>query len=165
MPQVRDGTRTSRFRPSRGGQRRARRHDAAVLGWCGSFDSRPRARDVPLDPVARTDLEHARRAVVRVTIFPARLAIDRRAQSEHVHTDRFGHRRCIRVQRRRRSRPGNISARVSNRKRRTGRRTSRPPSRSRRSFCSAKCWNCALAVRPIPQFAGSYNSRLQPLAA
>ena len=95
-----------------------RRHDAPVLdragaGGAGAGARDGRAPDQPAHAAGPGDVElaavrarHARRAVGRLAVLRARLAVAQDAQPQHVHPDRPGHRRGLDLQRRgRRSRP------------------------------------------------------------
>ena len=103
---TRDGLR--RERPESG----TRRHDAPVLGRAGAGGAGDGARDgrspdQSAHAAGQGDVElaavrsrHARRAVGRLALLRARLAVAQDAQSQHVHPDRHGHRRCLGLQRR-----------------------------------------------------------------
>ena len=90
---------------------------------------------------------HARRALGRLAFFRARLGLARQSQSEYVHADRARHRHGLRLQRDRRALSRNFSRFVP---RDTARfpSISKPPPRSPRSCCSARCSNCARAAAP-----------------
>ena len=100
-------------------ERRACRHDAALLDWFGARGSRRRARNgrpsrEPAD-VARgrnvkldsTRVGDAGRAVGRLAVLRARLGLARQPQPQHVHADRHGDGRRLGLQpdRDRRARP------------------------------------------------------------
>ena len=93
-----------------------------------------------LDP-ARA--RHAGRAVGRLAVLRARLAIARHAQPQHVHADRHGDRRRLALQRGRDDRARSSSRRPS------AAWTARSPSISRRRpssrcwCCSGRCWSSA----------------------
>ena len=100
-------------------QSRTRRHDAAVLDRAGaggcrwsSLEMGGHLFDLHTLIGAETSnwlqfaARHAGRAVGRLAVLRARLAVARHAQPQHVHPDRHGHRRRLGLQRRRdRSRP------------------------------------------------------------
>ena len=116
LPDLRHGAGTGsggrRGRP----QSRADRHDAAVLGWPRARPAGAGARDwrTP-DPLAHVaeprtiELDRARdrhpgRAVGGLAVLPARLAVGREPQPQHVHPDRDGDRRRLDLQRGRNAR-------------------------------------------------------------
>ncbi len=113
LPDLRHGARAgARLRRDRA-QSGARRHVAPVLGRAHPDDPGPGAGDgrtprrsppadqpilVEPDPVPSRD---PGRALVRLAIPRAWLAIGGHPQSQHVHADRDGHRRGVALQRRR----------------------------------------------------------------
>ena len=100
---------------------------------------------VELDPVR---VRHARRALGGLALLRARLAIAADAQSQHVHPDRDGHRRRLRLQPDRHRRARQSSRRPSAAMAARLRSISKPPPSSPCSCCSARCSSCAPARRP-----------------
>ena len=133
LPDLRHGARAGNRRHRHRTQSRTRRHDAPVL-------DRPRAHAAGLHPgngracrrraqLGRTDaielrpicLRDAGRAVGRLAVLRARLAIAGHAQSQHVHADRHGHRRRLCLQPGRHVRAGNFPGRIPRPRRCAGR--------------------------------------------
>ena len=160
-----------------GAQSRTRRHDAAVLdrpragaaavraGNGRASRRRPwpdRSDAVELDPVRLRD---TRRAVGRLAVLRARLAIAGDAKPQHVHADRDRHRRGLSLQRRRNGRaghfPGNVPRAMAARSRPI---SNRPPS-SPCWCCSARCSNCAPARRRRARSRRCCSSRRRPRGA
>ncbi len=101
----------------------------------------------------------ARRALGRLAVLRARLGVGREPAPEHVHADRPGRGRGLRLQRR-----GDARARALSRvvPRRTGTRsasTSRRRRSSSCSSCSARCWNCGRAAGPVRRSRRCWVSR------
>ena len=121
-----------------------------------------RSDAVELDSVRVRD---AGRAVGRLAVLRARLAVARHAQSQHVHADRDGHRRRLcstawsRRSRRASSRPRSAAMAARSRS------ISRPPPSSPCWCCSARCWSCARASRPPARSARCSTSRRRPRGA
>ena len=136
LPELRHGARAGDGEPRGSRQPRARRHDAAL--------PRRRSRSTapilafmvseflpgqPLQhvlPPAATDLDavragHAGRALGRLAVLRPRLGVGRQPPPEHVHADRAGRRRRLRLQRRRDARarpvPGVVPRRTAIRSR------------------------------------------------
>ena len=93
-----------------------------------------RSDAVELDPVRPRD---AGRAVGRLAVLRARLAVAPHAQPQHVHADRDGHRRGLALQRRRDPRAGHLPGRVP-----------RPWRRGRGLFRGGRGHHRAGAARP-----------------
>ena len=112
----------------------------------------------------------ARRAVGGLAVLRARLGVARDAQPQHVHADRAGHRRGVRLQRRRDVAPRHLPGGVP-RPRRRGRRST---SRRRRSSpcwcCSARCSSSGRAsrrrgaIRALLDLAPKTARRIRPTA-
>ena len=110
-------------------------------------------------------LRDAGRAVGRLAVLRARLAVAGHAQPQHVHADRDGHRRRLRSTAwSRRLRPAS-SRRPSAAMTARSRSISRPPPSSPCWCCSARCWSCARASRPRAPSARCSISRPRPRAA
>ena len=130
------------------------RHDATLLGGrgagcaragdCHGADGGCSARSLagPRVRLAATAAEHAGRALGRLALLPARLAVARHRPSEHVHAHRPGHGRGLSLQRRGRSVPGTVP-RIGLRRRASWACTSRRRPSSPRWCCWGRCWNCA----------------------
>ena len=104
--------------------------------WLGRADA------VELDPVCLRD---AGGDLGRLAVLRARLAVADHAQSQHVHADRDGHRRCLYLQRCRHRRARRFSRRPFAGMTARSPSISRPRRSSRSSCCSGRCWNCARA--------------------
>ena len=133
-------------------------------------DGRPSRRTARLDRSDAVELDPARprdagRAVGRLAVLRARLAVAGDAQPQHVHADRDGHRRRLCLQRGRDARAADLSRRPSAAT--TAR--SRSISKRRRSSpcwcCSARCWSCARASRRRARSGRCSTSRRRPRAA
>ena len=132
LPDLRHGARAARADGRRGRERRARRHDAAVLARrraqraavvadAGRDLVRDRSdADVRTQPgrVARARARDAGRAVRRLAVPRARLAIRRDVEPEHVHADRARHARGVELFRARDARAGRAAGVVPQRRRR-----------------------------------------------
>ena len=176
LPDLRHGAGARRRQPRCAAQPRTRRHDAAVLdrpraGAAGgrAGDGRPSRRRPRLDRSDAVELDsvrvrHARRAVGRLAVLRARLAIAGHAQSQHVHADRDRHRRGLCLQRRRHRRARTSSRRLSAAMAARSRSISRPPPSSPCWCCSARCWNCAPARRRRARSRRCCSSRRRPRA-
>ena len=108
-------------------------------------------------------LRDAGRAVGRLAVLRARLAVARHAQPQHVHADRHGHRRGLRLQRGRAARARPVSGRSFAATTARSRSISRRRPSSPCWCCSARCWSCARARRPRARSARC--SQLAPKTA
>ena len=124
VPDLRHGARTGSGQRRSGTEPRTDRHDAPVLDRPRSVASGRRAgdgraphrpqplrqpADLELDPDGAGD---PGRAVGRLAVLRARLAVARHAQPQHVHPDRDGDGRRLGLQRRRDARAGHLPGRL-----------------------------------------------------
>ena len=174
LPDLRHGARAGAGHRGDRPEPRTRRHDAPVLDRSGpdasgrrAGDGRPshqsahaaRPADVELAPAPS---RHAGRAVGRLALLRARLAVARHAQPEHVHADRDGHGRRLGLQRRCDRRCRISSRRPSAARMARSRSISRRPRSSRCSSCSARCSSCGRARARAAPSARCSTSRQRP---
>ena len=138
---------------------------AVVLEMGGPSRRRPRLDRPDLVELDSVRVRHARRALGRLAVLRARLAVARHAQSQHVHADRRRHRRRLCLQRRRHRRARNCSPRPSAAMAARSRSISNPPPSSPYSCCSARCSNSAPAKPHQARSRRCCNSRRKPRAA
>ena len=104
----------------------------------------------------------AGRAVGRLAVLRARLAVAGEPQPEHVHADRHGHRRGVALQRGRDARARHLPGRVPRPRTARWPSTSRRPRSSPSWCCSARCWSCARARARAAPSARCSTSRRRP---
>ena len=182
LPDLRHGARAAHDRRARRAPNpELRRHDAAVLDrrgaaaagrrrsrWatCCSGRSRPSASTSRVANWVGLVAGDAGRALGRVAVLRARLALDREPQPEHVHADRrWASARRIVLQRGRDARPGLFPACVPRCRAAVG-TVFRGGGRDRRRWCcSARCSSCARGAGRARRIRALLRSRAEDGAA
>ena len=154
MPDLWNGSRTAHRQRVRRSKSRTLRHVAPLLDQCRAYNScsrprhvrhaaRPASAEIPFNARNRLDRTASRNShcpVGRLSLFSARLGLNRKSKPQYVHPHRARHRHSLHLQRRRSDLPQYLPALISNHVRRHSRlfRSSSRDHNSRSSWSSAR---------------------------